>query len=225
MSMLEEKTPPARPEDAPETEYIRSHLPNPLLLDLSSLNLTDRQLEKISLDNEPLQLELTAKGELVIMPPSNPPGGWKEGELYYQVTHWAKQNGAGVTFGASTGFRLPNRALRAPDVSWVRRERWDTWLAEHPEGRQHDADAEVFTGICPDFVLELRSPTDTLAYQRRKMEEYMENGCRLGWLIDPVQKRVHIYRPGVETETLDEPATVSDETVLPGFELDLREIW
>ncbi len=200
-------------------------LPTPLLLDLSSLDLTDVQLEKLSVDNEPLQFELTAKGELVIMPPNGSKGGWQEGELFFQVRVWAGQDGTGVTFGSSTGFRLPNRAVRAPDVSWVRRERWETWLADNPDGREDDENRQVFANFCPDLVLELRSPSETLAYQRRKMEEYMENGCRLGWLIDPIQRRVHIYRPGTETEVLDNPDTVSGETVLAGFELDLREIW
>ncbi len=198
-------------------------LPTPLLLDLSSLALTDVQLERISCDNGDLQLELTAKGELVIVPPSGYYASHKEGKLFFRVMLWAEQDGSGVAFGPSAGFRLPNGAVYAPDASWVLKERCESW-EQAQEGKPPE-ERETFASLCPDFVLELRSPTETLAYQRRKMEEYMENGCRLGWLIDPVQKRVHIYRPGAETEVLEGPATVSGETVLPGFELDLQEIW
>ncbi len=203
-------------------------LPNPLLLDVSSLALTDLQLEKISSDNDNLRLELTSNGELVIMPPAGSRVGWAENELSFQVTSWAKQDGTGVVFGPSAGFRLPNRAVRAPDVSWMPRERWEAWLAEQ-EARANDdeneEDEEVFARFCPDFVLELRSPSDTLISLQRKMQEYMANGCRLGWLIDPVQKRVHIYRPGETSEVLEDPEAVSGEPALPGFELNVQEIW
>lgn len=202
-----------------------SRLAGTLALDLNSLALTDRQLIKISADNDDLRFELTAKGELVIMPPTGDPGGWRENELAFQVTLWAKQSGAGIAFGAAAGFRLPNGAVRAPDVSWVSREKWSAWQASQLE---RDADNEArnsFPNICPDFVLELRSPSDALTDLRRKLEEYLENGARLGWLIDPVDRRVHIYRPGEPVEALEDPATVSGERVLPGFELNLREIW
>ena len=206
------------------------YLSTPLLLDLSSLQLTDRQLEKISADNEPLQLELTAKGELVIMPPAGSRVGWAEGELYFQITQWAKQDRTGVTFNASAGFRLPNGAVYAPDVSWTTRERWEQWLAEQdarsksddPRERQRE---ESFARFCPDFVLELRSPSDTLASIQRKMAEYIENGCRLGLLVNPQRKQVHIYRPETAPEVLDDPESVSGDPVLPGLELNVREIW
>ena len=204
--------------------------PFPVLLDVSSLQLTDRQLEKISSDNEPMQLELTAKGELIIMPPAGLRVGWAEGELYFQVASWAKQEGTGVTFNASSGFRLPNGAVYAPDVSWITRERWDEWRAEQqaraasddPEEQEKE---ESFGSFCPDFVLELRSPSDTLASLQRKMDEYIANGCRLGWLIDPVQKRVHVYRPASPPEILEDPETVPGDPVLPGLQLNVREIW
>ncbi len=192
------------------------HLPYPFLLDVSSLDLTDRQLEKISADNDNLQLELTAKGELVIMPPGFAFTGWQETRLLLQVANWSDQNGTGVTFNSASGFRLLNGAVYAPDVSWVLRERWDT-LSED--------ERKSFSPCCPDFVLELRSPSDTLVSVQRKMEEYVENGARLGWLIDPSRKRVHIYRPGTPVEVLEDPATVSGEPVLPGFALNLQEIW
>ena len=198
------------PESACDT------LPSPLLLDLSSLKLTDRQLEKISADNGDLQLELTARGELVIMPPTNSLGGRKEGRLFSRVDAWAELDGTGLAFGSSAGFRLPNGATRAPDVSWILNERWDA-LSEDEQNS--------YAPCCPDFVLELRSRYDPLGGLQRKMEEYVENGARLGWLIDPTQRRVHIYRPGEPAEVLENPATVSGEPVLPGFELNVQEIW
>ena len=200
-----------------------SYLPCPLLLDVSSLQLTDRQLEEISVDNGALQLELTAKGELVIMPPSGDPAAERENELAGQVRNWAREDGSGISYGASAGFRLASGALYAPDVSWVRRERRDAW-------RQGQADLPVekrssFPDLCPDFVLELRSPGDTLISVQRKMLEYLENGARLGWLIDPINKQVHIYQPEEDVVILDEPETVPGDPVLPGFVLNLQEIW
>ena len=199
------------------------HLPCPLLLDVSSLQLTDRQLEKISVDNGALQLELTAKGELVIMPPSGDPGSFQETELARQVSNWARQDGTGITYGPSGGFRLPNGALYAPDVSWVTSERLEAWRREREEFPKENRGS--FPGLCPDFVLELRSQGDTLISLQRKMQEYLENGARLGWLIDPINKQVHVYRPGEAVIILDEPETVSGDPVLPGFVLQLQEIW
>ena len=206
----------------PEPEIV--YLPRSLVLKMGTLELTDNQLLEISAANDILRFELTAKGELVIMPPTGNPSGWRENELAFQVTLWAKGDGTGTAFGASAGFRLPNKAVRAPDVSWILRERWDAWLGV--QERRHERDEEeTFPAICPDFVLELRSRSETLASQQRKMEEYMENGARLGWLIDPINQRVHIYRSGEAVEVLESPASVSGEPVLPGFELNLQEIW
>ena len=210
-------------DDALTPKQGGAHLPHPLLLDLSSLELSDRQLEKISADNDDLRLELTGKGELVVMPPAHTITGWQENELLYQVTRWAKGDGTGVAFGPSAGFRLGNRAVRAPDAAWMTRERWEAWLRE--QEAKEEGEREGFGSFCPDFVVELRSSSDTLVSVQGKLEEYMENGARLGWLVDPGQKRVHIYRPGVAPEVLENPVTVSGEPELPGFELDLREIW
>lgn len=200
-----------------------AYLPYPLLLDVSSLSLSDGQLEKISADNANLRIELTAQGELAIMPPAPTKTGWQEGRLFYQVTHWAKSDGSGVTFSPSAGFRLPNGAVYAPDVAWMPWERWESWLDE--QSAKDAQSREGFVSFCPDFVLELRSHTDTLVSVQRKMAEYIANGARLGWLLDPIQKRAHIYRPEAPAEVLDNPATVSGDRVLPGFELNLREIW
>ena len=121
-----------------------------------------------------------------------------------------------MAYGPSAGFRLPNGAVRAPDASWLRLSRRD--------GLTED-ERERIAPICPDFVLEIRSPSDSLAVVQAKMQEYMENGARLGWLIDPFQRRVHVYRPGQAAEVLEDPATVAGEDVLPGFDLNLSEIW
>ena len=118
---------------------------------------------------------------------------------------------------------MSNGALYAPDVSWVNRERRDAWRQEQAALPQEQR--RSFPDLCPDFVLELRSPNDTLASVQRKMEEYLENGARLGWLIDPINRRVHVYRPGEPVATLESPETVSGDPVLPGFELNLVEIW
>ena len=201
-------TPPAEPEGV--------YFPNPLVLKLGTLELTDQQLLEISAANGDLQLELTARGELVIMPPTNSLGGRKEGRLFSRVDAWAEVDGTGLAFGSSAGFRLPNGAARAPDVSWVLNERWDA-LSEDEQNS--------YAPCCPDFVLELRSRYDPLGVLQRKMEEYLENGARLGWLIDPINQRVHIYRPGEAVEVLENPTSVSGEPVLPGFELYLQEIW
>ncbi len=198
-------------------------MPYPLLLDVSSLELTDRQLEKLFADNSIFRFEVTAKGELVIMAPSGEYVAERENELAFQVTQWAKEDGTGIAYGATGGFRLPNGALLAPDASWVTRERRDAWRGEQealPEGERRS-----FPNLWPDFVLKLRSPGDTVIGLQRKMQEYLDNGARLGWLIDPINKRVHIYRPGEAAVVLDEPETVSGDPVLPGFVLELQEIW
>lgn len=210
-------------QNVPDLERAWAGLPCPLLLDLSSLKLTDRQLEQISFDNRDLMLELTAKGELVIMPSSGYPGMERENELSFQVTYWAKQDGTGIASGPTGGFRLPTGALYAPDASWTERGRIEEWVV------QRDAlprsERQAYPALCPDFMVELRSEGDPLTMVQRKMEEYLENGARLGWLIDPINRSVYIYRPGEPMEVLESPETISGEPVLPGFELDLRDIW
>ena len=192
------------------------YLPPRLVLRIQGLEVTDEQLTTLTAENHDLQWELTAKGELVVMPPTGSHGGWQEGQLFYEIAAWAKLDGTGIALGPSAGFRLPNGALVASDVAWMPRQKWEEAIKD---------DKQTFAEVCPDFVLELRSRSDTLVSLQGKMEEYIENGAQLGWLVDPVQKRVHVYRPGAAAEVLEDPATVSGEPVLPGFELDLREIW
>ena len=207
----------AAPRDAALTpEQGGTYLPHPLVLDFGAIDLTDDQLLKFCSDNDNLRFELTAKRELVVMPPVGLRSGWEEGRLFLQLTIWADRDGTGIAFTASAGFTLPNGAIRAPDASWTLRERLNAL---------EEDDWRSFAHICPDFVLELRSASETLASQQAKMEEYIQNGVRLGWLVDPIQKRVHVYRPGTSAEVLNSPSTVSGDPVMPGFELNLQEIW
>lgn len=150
----------------------------------------------------------------------NPPTGWETGKrnrsIIAQLDHWYEENKQGEAFDSSTGFILPNGATRSPDACWISQERWDT-LTDEQKG--------TFPNICPDFVVELRSKSDTLKSLQEKMQEYIDNGARLGWLIDPQNRTAEIYRPGLEVEVLSSPAEVSGEDVLPGFVLDLRRVW
>jgi Uma2 family endonuclease len=185
-------------------------------VDVHSLHLTDDQFYQLCMDNGDLRFELTSRGELIIMPPTSSMTGWRNSQLHYQVAAWSRSNGTGLTFDSSAGFTLPNGAKRSPDTSWIRRKRWDALTTE---------EQEAFAPICPDFVVELRSPTDHLSTLQNKMVEYIENGAQLGWLLDPQSKSIHVYRPGQTEEKLDDPETVSADSILPGFVLQVREIW
>jgi Uma2 family endonuclease len=179
--------------------------------------LTPDQIMEISSHWRDLQIEQTAEGDLIIMAPAGGESGYRNSELSAQLRNWSRQDGRGRSFDSSTGFVLPNGAERSPDASWVLRERLAALTPE--EKRQ-------YLPLCPDFAVELRSPSDRLAAGQAKMEEYRANGARLGWLIDPQTRRVHIYRPGTAApQILDNPVTVSGDPELPGFTLDLTEIW
>ena len=191
-------------------------LPHPLVLNFGAIEMTNDQFLKFCSDNANVRFELTAKRELVVMPPVGLRSGWEEGRLFLQLAIWADRDGMGMALNASAGFTLPNGAVRAPDASWTLQERLDA--LEEDEWRSS-------AYICPDFVLELRSASETLASQQAKMEEYIQSGARLGWLVDPIQKRVHVYRPDAYAEVLDSPSAVSGDPVMPGFQLDLQEIW
>ena len=185
-------------------------------LNVRGIRLTAEQFARLCQENPDLRLELTAHQELVIMPPTGSKTGWRNNEISYALTAWVKTDGGGIAFDSSTMFTLPNGASRSPDASWVRRERWDALTEDQQEG---------FAPLCPDFVVELRSRTDRLADLHDKMQEYVDNGARLGWLIDPIDKRVYVYRPGQPVESLDDPATLSGDPILPGFVLSVRELW
>lgn len=193
-----------------------SELTAPLRIGVRRTKLTEEQFMELCQENPELRLELTAQGELIIMPPVGSEGGWRSGEVFYWLTDWTKKDGTGISFDSSTGFTLPNGAIRSPDASWIKRERWAALTkAQHVK----------FAPICPDFVIEVRSETDRLSDLLEKMQEYIDNGARLGWLIEPIVKRVHIYRPGQSVEIMDDPFSLNGESVLPGFVLRVQELW
>jgi len=207
----------------PEAKMVQTFAPpdsETLLLNLPAeikLEVTPDQFAILAAHNRELQLERTAQGELLV----NPPTGWQTGErnrsLIGQLDRWYEDHGKrGKAFDSSTGFTLPNGAIRSPDASWVSPERWAA-LTPAQKG--------TFAEICPDFVVELRSPSDTLPPLQAKMAEYLENGAELGWLIDPQNRSVEIYRVGLPVEVLANPTELTGDRLLPGFRLDLQRIW
>jgi Uma2 family endonuclease len=196
---------------ASSSQTIAVNIPSTLIL-----SITHEQFVQLALANRDLQLERTPMGELIVMPPTGSDTGNRNLDIEGQLWLWNRQTKLGKAFNSSSGFHLPNGAFRSPDASWIRQERWDALTPEQRKG---------FAPLCPDFVLELRSESDNMEPLRAKMREYMANGARLGWLIDRKNKKVEIYRQGQEVEVLDNPSTLSDEDVLPGFVLDLTEVW
>ena len=194
--------------------------PKPLLLQLPheiALRVTPEQFTALATVNRELRLERTATGELIVNPPTGGNTGYRNSKIIYFLVRWIEeQGGNGRAFDSSTGFLLPNGANRSPDAAWVSQKRWDALTSEQQEG---------FIPLCPDFVVELRSKSDALKDLRSKMEEYRSNGAKLGWLIDPKNKRVEIYRPGQVVEILENPSRLSAEKVLLGFSLSLEGVW
>jgi Uma2 family endonuclease len=180
------------------------------------IELTDDQLFELCQINQELWIERTAEGDLVIMPPDGWETSSRSANLVTLLTQWAWQDSTGVTSGSSGGFILPNGAMRAPDAAWVLRSRLAPLSAEQKQ---------KFLPLCPDFVVEIRSPSDRLSTAQAKMQEYIDNGARLGWLIDPGNRVVYVYRPNQPVERLENPATIAGDPVLPGFVLDLQRIW
>jgi Uma2 family endonuclease len=180
------------------------------------LTLTDEQFEKLALANRDIRLELTAQGELIIMPPTGGETGSRNFELYLDLGNWNRRTRLGRAFDSSTGFQLPNGAKRSPDMSWITQAKWESLS---PEQRKK------FLPLCPDFAVELVSESDELEDTQKKMQEYLNNGLRLGWLIVPKIQVVEIYRPGREVECLQSPSTLSGEEILPGLVVDLQPIW
>jgi Uma2 family endonuclease len=190
---------------------------HPVVLRLKPvITLTDDQLFELCQLNRDWRIEYTAQGELIVMPPTGWETGSQNAEITFQLRWWARGDQTGVASDSSTGFKLPNGATRSPDAAWVRRAQ----LA----GLTRDQ-KQKFLPLCPDFVIELRSPTDNLQAVLDKMQEYLDNGAQLGWLIDPLTRRVHVYRPQSQPQILESPSTVPAEPLLPGFALDLQKIW
>jgi Uma2 family endonuclease len=180
------------------------------------LTLSDDDFFELCRENRDLRLERGPHGEVLIMPPVGAETGRRGMRLAGQLDTWTERDGSGVAFDSSAGFAFPDGAIRSPDAAWVSRQRYEAV----PESVR-----ERFAPIVPDFVVELRSPSDRLADLELKLEEYRRAGVRLGWLIDPVERRVFVYRPDAEVEVLEQPPNVSAEPVLPGFVLDLTPIW
>ncbi len=205
------------PKPQPATAATEAAGTPPLVLRLSPLiELTDNQFAEFCSLNRDLHIERTATGELEIRLPAFTISGYQCGKILGQIGNWARHDGSGITFSSGGGFTLPNGAIREPDASWISRSRLEALTPEQRSG---------FYNICPDFVLELRSDTDRLSVLQAKMQEYIANGAQLGLLIDPHDKRVYIYRPDSEVQTLQNPETVSADPILPAFTLDLTEIW
>ncbi len=201
-----------RPQATPEPY-------GPIALRLGSVApLTDELLAELSSLNDALRLERNADGDLEILPPVNITSGNQESNIVTDLMIWARSDGKGVAFGPNAGFTLPSGAVRAPDASWILKTR----LAELT-----DEEKRKFAPLCPDFVIELRSSSDPLTGLQCKMEEYIANGARLGWLIDPLdsRRRVYVYRSGAKVEVLERPESLSGEPELPGFTLELTPIW
>ncbi len=191
-------------------------LSDALIVNLKSLRVTHRQFFELCKDNPELRLELTAQGELIAMSPTGSKTGLRNTVIIRQLAEWAKRDGNGVTFDSSAGFSLPNGAERSPDASWLRKVRWQALSPEEQES---------FAPLCPDFVVELRSPSDAVEVLKSKMSEYLDNGAELGWLLDPQTKRVYVFRPGKEIECLESPAKVLGDNLMEGFILDVEEVW
>jgi len=179
------------------------------------LRVSDEDFWRLCQENSDLRLERTAKGELIVMPPAAPDGSHRNAGITARLWNWNQQTNLGAVFDSSAGFTLPNSAIRGPDASWMTRERWE----QIPQSERLK-----FSHVCPDFVAELRSPSNDMKDLREKMKEYLAQGARLGWLIDPSGGTVEIHRPGRPVEILNKPATLSGEDVLPGFVLDLKGI-
>ena len=179
-------------------------------------SVTPEQFERLCQEYSELRLELTSTGELIVMPGTGSKTGIRNSNLTYQLTAWTINDGTGFCFDSSTIFALPNNARRSPDTSWIKRERWDSLSERQQEG---------FAPICPDFVVELRSPSDRITTLHSKMLEYIANGASLGWLIDPFKRRVYVYKPDEELLILESPEIVSGDPLLPGFKLKMEELW
>ena len=193
-------------------------LDDPMILQMPpNLKMTDEEFFEFCQINGDLQIETNKFGELLIMSPAGSETGNREFNLCVQLGIWSEQDGTGLAFSSSTGFTLSTGAKKSPDASWIKLERWNSLSQE---------EKEKFAPVCPGFVVELISPSDSLKILQAKMTEYLEEPeVKLGWLIDRKQQKVYIYRPGMSTECLENPDTVSGEPILPGFVLNMQKVW
>ena len=181
-----------------------------------AIDMSPEQFYEFCLLNREWRIERTAEGDLRIMAPAGGETGSRNAIITSMLTTWALQDGTGGAFDSSTGFTLPNGATRSPDAAWVQRARLAVLTADQKE---------KFLPLCPDFVIELRSPSDDLGSVQEKMQEYLDNGTRLGWLLDPPTRQVSVYRPSATVARVDDPSRISGEPELPGFVLELTHIW
>jgi Uma2 family endonuclease len=204
--------------DRRREEMFASMETGPLILRLTPAwkAISEHEFFMLCQSNAELVIERTAEGDLSLMPLSGGEASRRSFIVTGSLAQWAEADGTGVGFGALTGFRLPNGAVRAPDAAWLRRPRW---AALTPQER------EEFPPLCPDFVVELRSEPETMELLQEKMAEYIANGAQLGWLIDPEQRKVYVYRPSAPIVCHDDPQQVSGDPVLPGFVLEMRAVW
>ena len=194
--------------------------PRSITVDISSLmtlpQMSEAQFYELCHRNPDLQIERNSQGEVIVMPPAFSDTGNRNNKISYQLTRWAEQDGTGECFDSSAGFTLPSGAMRSPDASWIKLERWDALT---------EAQQASFAPICPDFVIELRSSSDTLKSLQAKLQEYIENGVRLGLLIDRQSCTVYCYRADGSVVVITEPDSVSCDPELPGFTLQMAKIW
>ncbi|WP_103669634.1 Uma2 family endonuclease [Pseudanabaena sp. BC1403] len=190
---------------------------NALTISLESvIDLTDEQFFQLCRKNSDLRFERNAQGDITVMAPEGGETGMRSASITTDLGIWNRRTRLGFAFGSSTGFKLPNGSDRSPDASWILKERWEALTPEQQS---------KFAPICPDFVIELMSPSDNLKVTQAKMQEYQDNGARLGWLINRKDREVEIYRIGKSKEVLQNPISLSGEDVLPEFVLSLAEIW
>ncbi|MGK7881147.1 MAG: Uma2 family endonuclease [Crocosphaera sp.] len=189
---------------------------NPLEIKFDSCQLTDEQFYKLCQDNRDLRFERNRNGDMMIISPTGGETSERNSEINFQLKLWNKQYKLGKVFESSGGFKLPNGADRSPDASWITLDKWNNLTLKQ---------RQKFLPLCPDFVIELRSPSDSLKSLQEKMQEYIENGTKLSWLINRKDKQVEIYRQKKQVEILDNPTTLSGEDILPNFVLNLELIW
>jgi Uma2 family endonuclease len=180
------------------------------------LKMTDENFFEFCQANRDLRIERNAEGEIIIMLPTGWETGDKNAEITARLRIWTKKDGRGKSADSSAGYKMPNGAIMSPDASWILNERLEKIS---PRKRRK------FLPLAPDFVIELRSESDSLAKLKDKMQEYIDNGVSLGWLIDPQEKQVFVYRPNTEIEVLENSTEISGEPLLPDFTLNLKEIW